>query len=87
LSISHHSQERPASGPRTLRSSAVKLLHSLDRTFWGGKFEVVVESEKYGTLTVNVLFSKLKLDEEDRCMTAKIEGLTDSHSLALIGGS
>jgi hypothetical protein len=36
---------------------------------------------------VNELFSKLKSDEVDRGMTAKIEGLTDSHSLDLIGGS
>jgi hypothetical protein len=66
---------------------AVKLLHSLDRTVWGGKFEAIVESEKYDTLTVNELFSKLKSVEVDRGMTAKIEGLTNSHSLSLIGGS
>jgi hypothetical protein len=66
---------------------AVKLLHSLDRTVWGRKFEVIVESEKYDTLMVNELFSKLKLTEVDRGMTTKIEGLNDSHSLALIGGS
>jgi hypothetical protein len=65
---------------------AVKLLHSLDRTIWGGKFETSVESEKYDTLTVNELFSKLKLAKVDRGMTAKLEGPTDSHSLALIGG-
>jgi tRNA G10 N-methylase Trm11 len=35
---------------------------------------------------VNELFSKLKSSEVDRGMTAKIEGLIDSHSLALIGG-
>jgi hypothetical protein len=58
----------------------------LDRTVWGGKFEAIVESEKYDTLTVNKLFSKLKSAEVDRGMTAKIEGPTDSHSLALIGG-
>jgi hypothetical protein len=28
---------------------AVKLLHSLDLTIWGGKFEAIVESEKYDT--------------------------------------
>jgi hypothetical protein len=39
---------------------AVKLLHSLDRTIWGRKFESIVESEKYDTLTVNELFSKLE---------------------------
>jgi hypothetical protein len=66
---------------------AVKLLHSLDRTVWGRKFEAIVESKKYDTLTVNELFSKLKSTEVDRGMTAKIEGPTDSHSLALIGGS
>jgi hypothetical protein len=66
---------------------AVKLLYSLDRTIWGGKFEAIVESEKYDTLTVNELFSKLKSAEEDRGMTAKLEGPTDSHSLALVGGS
>jgi hypothetical protein len=32
---------------------AVKLLHSLDRTIWGRKFEAIVESEKYDTRTVN----------------------------------
>jgi hypothetical protein len=66
---------------------AVKLLHSLDHTVWGGKFEAIVESEKYGTLTVNELFSELKSTEVNGGMTAKIDGLTDSHSLALIAGS
>jgi hypothetical protein len=66
---------------------AIKLLHSLDRTICGGKFEAIVELEKYDTLTVNELFSKLKSAEMDRGMTAKIEGPTDYHSLALIGGS
>jgi hypothetical protein len=66
---------------------AVKLLHSLDGTVWGGKFEAIVESEKYDTLTVNELFSKLKSAKVDRGMTTKIEGSTDSHSLALIDGS
>jgi hypothetical protein len=46
-----------------------------------------VESEKYDTLTENNLFSKLKSAEVDRGMTAKLEGPTDSHSLALVGGS
>jgi hypothetical protein len=65
---------------------AVKLLHSLDHTILGGKFEAIVESEKYDTLTVNELFSKLKSTEVDRGMTVKLEGPTDSHSLALVGG-
>jgi hypothetical protein len=73
--------------PHDDHDRAVKLLHSLDRTGWGGKFEAIVESEKYDTLTVNELFSKLKSAEVDRGKTAKIEGMTDSHSLALIGGS
>jgi hypothetical protein len=66
---------------------AIKLLHSLDRTVWGGKFEAIVESEKYDILTVNKLFLKLKSAEVGRGMTAMIEGPTDSHSLALVGGS
>jgi hypothetical protein len=66
---------------------AVKRLHSLDHTIWGVKFEAIAESEKYDTLTVNELFSKLKSAEVDRGMTAKLEGSTDSHSLALVSGS
>jgi hypothetical protein len=66
---------------------AVNLLHSLDRTICGGKFEAILESEKYDTLTVHELFSKLKLAEVDWGMTAKIEGPIDSHSLTLIIGS
>jgi hypothetical protein len=66
---------------------AVKLLHSLDRMVWGGMFEAIVELEKYDTLTVNELFSKLKSAEVDRGMTVKIEGPTNSHSLALIDAS
>jgi hypothetical protein len=65
----------------------VKLLHLLDRTVWGRKFEAIVESEKYDTLVVNEMFSKLKSAEVDRGMITKIEGPTDSHSLALTGGS
>jgi hypothetical protein len=59
----------------------------LDRTIWGGKFEAIVESEKYDTLTMNELFSKLMSAEVDRGMTSKLEGPTDSHSLSLVGGS
>jgi hypothetical protein len=66
---------------------SVKLLLSLDHTFWGRKLEAIVESEKYETLTVNELFSKLKSAEVDRGMATKLEGSTDSHSLALVGGS
>jgi hypothetical protein len=65
----------------------IAVKYALDRTIWGGKFEAIVESEKYDTLTVNELFSKLKSAEVDRGMKAKLEGPTDSHSLALIGGS
>jgi hypothetical protein len=66
---------------------AVKLLNSLNHTVWGINFESIVESEKYDTLTVNELFSKLKSAEVDRGVTAKIDGPTDSHSLSLISGS
>jgi hypothetical protein len=43
----------------------VKLLHSLDRTVWSGKVEAILESEKYETLTVDELFSKLMSFEVD----------------------
>jgi hypothetical protein len=66
---------------------AVKLLHSLDRTVWSGKVEAILESEKYETLTVDELFSKLKSSEVDRGVRAKIKNPTDPHSLALVSGS
>jgi hypothetical protein len=66
---------------------AVKLLHSLDHTVWGGKFEATVESEKYDTLIMNGLFSKLKSAEVDWGMTSKIKGPTNSHSIVLISSS
>jgi hypothetical protein len=66
---------------------AVKLLHVLDRTTWDGKVKAVLEFEKYTTLMMNELFSKLKSAEVDRGLTARLESSTDSHSLALIGGS
>jgi hypothetical protein len=66
---------------------AIKLLHSLDRTVWNGKVEAILESEKYETLTVDELFSKLKSSEVDRGVCAKIENPTDPHSLALVSGS
>jgi hypothetical protein len=66
---------------------AIKLLHSLDRTMWSGKVEAILESEKYETLTVDELFSKLKLSEVDRGVRARIKNPTDPHSLALMSGS
>jgi hypothetical protein len=65
---------------------AVKLLHVLDRIVWEGKVEAILESEKYTTLMVNELFSKLKSAKVDRRLTACLESPTDSHSLALVGG-
>jgi hypothetical protein len=65
---------------------AVKLLHALDRTVWEGKVKVILESEKYTTLTVNELFSKLKSAEVDRGLTARLESPIGSHSLALVHG-
>jgi hypothetical protein len=66
---------------------AVKLWHSLDRTVWSAKVEAILESEKYETLTVDELFSKLKSSEVDRGACAKIKNPTDPRSLALISGS
>jgi hypothetical protein len=54
---------------------------------WSGKVEAILESEKYETLMVDELFSKLKSSEVDRGVCAKIENLTDPHSLALVSGS
>jgi hypothetical protein len=65
----------------------VNFLHSLDRTVWRGKVKAILESEKYETLTMDELFSKLKSSEVDRGVRAKIENLTDPHSLALVSGS
>jgi hypothetical protein len=73
--------------PHDDHDRAVKLLHSLDRTVWSGKVEAILESEKYETLTVDVLFSKLKSSEVDRGVRAKIENPTDPHSLAIVSGS
>jgi hypothetical protein len=66
---------------------SIKLLHSLDRTVWSGKVKAILESEKYETRTADELFSKLKSSEVDRGARAKIENLTDPHSLALVSGS
>jgi hypothetical protein len=54
---------------------------------WSGKVEAILESEKYETLMVDELFSKLKSSEVDRGVHAKIENPTDPHSLALVFGS
>jgi hypothetical protein len=63
---------------------AVKLLHSLDRTVWSGKVEDILESEKYETLMVDKLFSKVMSSEVDRGVRAKMENPIDHHSLALV---
>jgi hypothetical protein len=63
---------------------AVKLLHSLHCTMWSEKVEEILESEKYETLTMGKLFSKLKSSEVDRGVRARIENPTDPHSLALV---
>jgi hypothetical protein len=54
---------------------------------WSGKVEAILESEKYETLTVDELFSKLKSSEVDYGVCAKIENPTDPHSLTLVSGS
>jgi hypothetical protein len=48
---------------------------------WNEKVEAILESEKYETLTVDELFSKLKSSEVDRGVRAKIENLTNPHRL------
>jgi hypothetical protein len=44
----------------------------------------ILESEKYDTMEVNELFSKLKSAEVDRDVTTHLESPTDSHNLALV---
>jgi hypothetical protein len=56
---------------------AVKLLHSLDRTMWRVKVEAILESEKYETLMVDEMFSKIKSSEVDRGVRAKIKNPID----------
>jgi hypothetical protein len=41
-------------------------LYRVDRTVWNGKVEAILETEKYETLTVDEMFSMLKLSEVDR---------------------
>jgi uncharacterized protein YllA (UPF0747 family) len=64
----------------------VKLLHSPDHKVWSEKVETILESEKYETLIVDELVSKIKSSEVDRGVRARIENLTDPHSLALVSG-
>jgi hypothetical protein len=52
---------------------AIKLMYSLDRTVWSEKVDAILESEKYETLMVDELFSKLKSSEVDHGVRAKIE--------------
>jgi hypothetical protein len=66
---------------------AVKLLHSLDHTMWSGKVEAILASEKYETLTVVELFSKLQSSKVDSGGACKDQEPTDAHSLALVFGS
>jgi hypothetical protein len=66
---------------------AIKLLHSLDQTMWSEKVEAILVSEKYETLTADEMFSKHKSSEMDRGVCAKIENLTNPHSLAIVSGS
>jgi hypothetical protein len=51
---------------------AIKLLHSLDCTVWSVKVEAILESEKYETLKMDEVFSKLKSFKVDRGVRAKI---------------
>jgi hypothetical protein len=46
--------------PYDYHDRAIKLLHFLDHTVRSDKVEAILESEKYETLTVDELFSKLK---------------------------
>jgi hypothetical protein len=47
---------------------------------------IIYRQQKYTTLMVSKLFSKLKSAEVDRGLITHLESPTDSHSLALVGG-
>ena len=51
--------------PYSENERARKLLHCLDKTVWGTKVDVIVESPQYETLTIDELYSKLKSSEID----------------------
>jgi hypothetical protein len=51
---------------------------------WSEKVETILELDKYETLMVDELFSKLKSSEVDLGVRAKIENPTNPHSLALM---
>jgi hypothetical protein len=59
---------------------AIKLLHFLDHTVWSEKVEAILEFEKYETLMMDELFSKVKSSEVDRGIQARIENPTDPYS-------
>jgi hypothetical protein len=73
--------------PYNNHDRAIKLPHSLDGTVWSEKVDAILESDKYETLTVDELFSKIKSSEVDCGVRAKIENPTDPHNLALVSGS
>jgi hypothetical protein len=53
---------------------------------WSEKIEATLESKKYEALTVDELFSKLKLSKVDCGVRARIENPTDPRSLTLVAG-
>jgi hypothetical protein len=61
--------------------------HSLPPLWFAVSVFHILESEKYETLTVDELFSKLKSSEVDRGVRAMIENPTNAHSLAFIYSS
>jgi hypothetical protein len=63
--------------PHDDHDRAVKLLQALYRIVWDGKVEAILKSERYTTVIVNKLFSKLKSAEVDQGLIAHFESTTD----------
>jgi hypothetical protein len=68
------------------RERALKLLHALDQRVWEVKVLVITESLNNETLTMDVLFSKLKSTEIDHQTRAKIKN-PSAPTMASVFGS
>jgi hypothetical protein len=71
----------PYSNPNQSVMNMFGVPNTVSTTVWSEKVEAILESEKYETLKVDELFSKLKSSEVDRGVRKKIEDPTDPHTL------
>jgi hypothetical protein len=71
--------------PYSDHERAPKLLHALDRRVWEVKVSAIIKSPNYEALTMDELFSKLKITEIDQQTRAKIEN-SSAPAMALVSG-